>query len=133
MCVFACVHVLVCVCYCLCARLAQHQAQGEGLILCGLERINFVLTLAGCGLHPYPPLLCLPGASQRRQASEDGEEGGRDSKKCHFRKGLYSLAISPFYELRLDAIALQIYVLCQSLSVHECVCLSRANCISPFP
>lgn len=115
-CVFASVHVLVRVhvymCYCLCASLAQHPAQGEGLILCGLERINFVLTLAGCGLHPYPPLLSLPGARQRRrQASGDGENEGererqsegesRDCKKCHFRKGLYSLflTISPFYEL----------------------------------
>lgn len=63
--------------YCLCVSLAQHPAQGEGLILCGLKRINFVLTLAGCGLHPYPPLLSLPGARQgRRQASGDGENEG---------------------------------------------------------
>ena len=64
--------------YCLCASLAQHPAQGEGLILCGLERINFVLTLSGCGLHPYPPLFSLPGARQRRrQASGDGENEGK--------------------------------------------------------
>lgn len=77
--VCVCVHM----CYCLCASLAQHPAQGEGLILCGLERINFVLTLAGCGLHLYPPLLSLPGARQkRRQASGDGEnEGGREEEK----------------------------------------------------
>lgn len=60
--------------YCLCASLAQHPGQGEGLILCGLKRINFVLTLAGCGLHPYPPLFSVPGAKQRRrQASRDGD------------------------------------------------------------
>ena len=72
----ACVYVYMCVYKrnCLCASLAQHQAQGEGLILCGLERINFVLTLAGCGLHPYPPLRSFPGARRRRrQASGDGE------------------------------------------------------------
>lgn len=89
--------------YCLCASLAQHPGQGEGLILCGLKRINFVLTLAGCGLHPYPPLFSVPGAKQRRrQASRDGEYkresyctrrreregGGTVSNKCHFRKRL---------------------------------------------
>lgn len=91
-CVFACVwclsvgvrvwvHVCVYIRYCLCASLAQHPAQGEGLILCGLERINFVLTLAGCGLHPYPPLLSLPGATQRRrQASGDGENEGKEGE-----------------------------------------------------
>lgn len=69
--------------YCLCASLDQRPAQGEGLILCGLKRINFVLTLAGCGLHPYPPLLSLPGARQRRrQASGDGEnEGEREHRR----------------------------------------------------
>lgn len=69
--------------YCLCASLPQHPAQGEGLILCGLKRINFALTLAGCGLHPYPPLLSLPGARQRRrQASGDGKnEGERECRK----------------------------------------------------
>lgn len=80
--VLALVCVYGCMClymrYCLCASLAQHPAQGEGLILCGLKRINFVLTLAGCGLHPYPPLLSLPGARQRRrQASGDGENEGK--------------------------------------------------------
>lgn len=94
---FACVHVYnalalvcvygrACVCvyvrYCLCASLAQHPAQGEGLILCGLKRINFVLTLAGCGLHPYPPLLSLPRARQRRrQASGDGENEGKRERR----------------------------------------------------
>lgn len=92
-----------------CVRVVHNEARGKGLILCGLERINFVLTLAGCGLHPYPPLLSIPGASQRRrQASRDGENEGAlerrgeiDSKKCHFKKGLYSLflTVSPFYEL----------------------------------
>lgn len=121
LCIGVCFHVHVCVYrhYCLCASLAEHPGQGEGLILCGLKRINFVLTLAGCGLHPYPPLFSFPGARQRRrQASGDGEDererecrregegggaGSRDSKKCHFRKGLYSLflTISPFYELAL--------------------------------
>lgn len=62
---------------CLCASLAQRPGQGEGLILCGLKRINFVLTLAGCGLHPYPPLFSVPGAKERRrQASRDGEHEG---------------------------------------------------------
>lgn len=90
-------------CVCLCASLAQHPGQGEGLILCGLKRINFVLTLAGCGLHPYPPLFSVPGAKQRRrQASRDGEYERESyctrrrereglctvSKKCHFRKRL---------------------------------------------
>lgn len=70
--------------YCLCARLAQHPGQGEGLILCGLKRINFVLTLAGCGLHPYPPLFSVPGAKQRRRkASRDGEYEG---ERYHTRK-----------------------------------------------
>lgn len=109
--------------------------QGEGLILCGLKRINFVLTLAGCGLHPYPPLFSVPGAKQRRrQASRDGEYkresyctrrreregGGTVSKKCHFRKRLlFSL---PHYISILwasvGARALQIYVSCQSLSTQ---------------
>lgn len=84
--VLASVGTRECVCvhmrYCLCASLAQHPAQGEGLILCGLKRINFVLTLAGCGLHPYPPLLSLPGARQRRrQASGDGENEGESEHR----------------------------------------------------
>lgn len=74
----------VCLCrrYCLCANLALRPGQGEGLILCGLKRINFVLTLAGCGLHPYPPLFFLPGAKQRRrQASGDGEDEGERERE----------------------------------------------------
>lgn len=68
---FKCVRVCVCALL-LCVSLAQHPGQGEGLILCGLKRINFVLTLVDCGLHPYPPLLSFPGARQRRrQASGD--------------------------------------------------------------
>lgn len=128
-CMYNCMRV--CTCYCLCASLAHSPAQGRGLILCGLERINFALTLAGCGLHPYPPLLSFPGASQRRrQASQDGENegaqergvgagGSRESKKCHFRKGLYSLllTVSPFLCAALSAVALQIHV----FLIFECV------------
>lgn len=40
-----------------------------------------MLTLAGCGLHPYPPLLSLPGARQWRQASGDGENKGKWESK----------------------------------------------------
>lgn len=118
-------------CYCLCASLAQHPAQEEGLILCGLERINFVLTLAGCGLHLYPPLLSLPGARQKRkQASGDGEnEGERESIGLWGRAGtlrsvisekafifFFSLRISQFHELASLQYLFK-YVYCVSLWV----------------
>lgn len=50
-------------------------------------------------------------------------EGSRDSKMCHFRKGLYSLftTISPFYELAPLQLLFK-YVYCVSLCV--CVCES---------
>lgn len=77
-----------------------------------------MLTLAGCGLHPYPPLFSVPGAKQRRrQASRDGEyererelvhekETEREGGGALFlrsvisQKGFYSLflTIFPFYE-----------------------------------
>lgn len=41
-----------------------------------------MLTLAGCGLHPYPPLLSLPGARQRRrQASEMEKMRGKRERR----------------------------------------------------
>lgn len=104
-CVYGCMCVYMR--YCLCASLAQHPAQGEGLILCGLERINFVLTLAGCGLHPYPPLLSLPGARLRRQASGDGEnKGKRESKRERGAEILKSVILE------------KAFILCCSLYLH---------------
>ena len=71
-----------------------------------------MLTLAGCGLHPYPPLLSLPGARQRRRRTSRDEENERQREREREREReilrsvisekafiLSFLTISPFYEL----------------------------------
>lgn len=133
--VHAIVHALLFVC-----KISWAPGQGDGLILCGLKRINFVLTLAGCGLHPHPPLFCLPEARQRRrQASRDGEveeargwRRDRVAKKCYFRKGFF---VSSSLHLQFMS-----WCCCKSssnmcvVSVFEivCMCLSGPHWVFLF-
>lgn len=107
-------HACVCTCTIVCVQSgAEHPGQGEGLILCGLKRINFVLTLVGCGLHPYPPLFSLPGARQRRrQASGDGEDEEEGEGKRGGRSGEA--------EILRSVISEEAFILSSCLYLHFC-------------